>query len=49
MEKEKKLNASERQAAKLRLEYQDAETARIQFKDEVCTYIISIRAHCITK
>ena len=37
VEKEKTLNTSERQAAKLRLEYQDTETARIQFKDEVYT------------
>ena len=37
VEKEKTLDTSERQAAKLRLEYQDTETARIQFKDEVYT------------
>ena len=48
MEKEKKLNASEWQAAKLRLDYQDTETTHIQFKDEVHTCIISLRAHCIT-
>ena len=36
-EKENTLNTAERQAAKLRLEYQDTETARIQFKDEVYT------------
>ena len=35
------MNPSERQVAKLRLDYQDTETARIQFKDEVHTYIIS--------
>jgi len=29
------MNASERQVAKLRLDYQDTVTARIQFKDEV--------------
>ena len=37
VEKEKTLNTAERQAAKLRLDYQDTETARIQFKDEVYT------------
>ena len=44
----RKLNASERQAAKLRLDYQDTEITHIQFKDEVHTFIISLRAHCIT-
>lgn len=34
-EKEKKVGAAERFAAKLRLEYQDAEKNRIQFQDEV--------------
>ncbi len=34
-EKEKKLSASERQSATLRLEHQDAEAARTQLKDEV--------------
>jgi len=48
MEEEKKLNASERQVAMLHLDYQDTETSRIQFKDEVPTYIISLIAHCIT-
>ena len=43
------MNASERQVAKLHLNYQDTETTCIQFKDEVPTYIISLRAHCITK
>ena len=42
-----KLNASERQVAKLCLDYQDTETARIQFKNEAHTYIISLRAHCV--
>ena len=32
----KKVSMAERQAAKMRLDYQDAETARMQFKDEVC-------------
>lgn len=34
-EKEKKVGMAERQAAKLRLEYQDSEQIRIQFQDEV--------------
>lgn len=34
-EKEKKVGVAERQAAKMRLEYQDAEQIRIQFQDEV--------------
>lgn len=34
-EKEKKVGVAERQAAKLRLEYQDSEQIRIQFQDEV--------------
>lgn len=37
MEKEKKISASERNAAKLRLEYQNAENTRVQFQDEVRT------------
>ena len=36
-EKEKKVNIAERVSAKRRLDYQDAETARIQFKDELET------------
>lgn len=36
-EKEKKVGVAERQAAKMRLEYQDAEQIRIQFQDEVTT------------
>lgn len=36
-EKEKKVGVAERQAAKLRLEYQDAEQIRIQFQDELDT------------
>eukprot|EP00058_Branchiostoma_floridae_P007967 XP_002593455.1 hypothetical protein BRAFLDRAFT_119531 [Branchiostoma floridae] len=36
-EMEKKIGASERLAAKLRLEYQDLETQRIQFQDELET------------
>ena len=48
MEKEK-LNASEQQVAELCLDYQDTEAAHNQFKDEVATYIISLRATCITK
>ena len=32
----KKVSMAERQAAKMRLDYQDAETRRMQFKDEVC-------------
>lgn len=32
---EKKLTDSERQAAKFRLDYQEAEQARVQLKDEV--------------
>ena len=32
----KKVSMAERQAAKMRLDCQDAETARMQFKDEVC-------------
>jgi len=48
LEKEKKSKASEWQVAKLHLDYQDTETACIHFKDEVPTYIISLRAHCIT-
>lgn len=35
----KKVNLAERQSAKMRLDYQAAETGRMQFKDEVCTYI----------
>jgi len=42
MEKEKKLNASEWQAAKLHLDYQDTETTHTWFKDEVQTCIISL-------
>ena len=34
-EKEKRIAIAERQAAKLRLEWQDTEAARIQFQDEV--------------
>ena len=34
-EKEKKVGVAERQAAKMRLEYQDSEQIRIQFQDEV--------------
>ncbi|KAJ7376952.1 Coiled-coil domain-containing protein 39, partial [Desmophyllum pertusum] len=36
-EKEKKVGVAERQAAKQRLEYQDAEQIRIQFQDELDT------------
>lgn len=36
-EKEKKVGVAERQAAKLRLEYQDSEQLRIQFQDELDT------------
>ena len=39
MEEKKKLNASERQVAKLYLDYQDTETSRVQFKDDWGTYI----------
>ena len=35
-EKEKKISMAERNAAKLRLEYQNIENARVQFQDEVC-------------
>jgi len=41
MEEEKKSNASERQVAKLYLDYQDTETSRIQFKDEVCAVALT--------
>lgn len=34
-EKEKKISMAERNAAKLRLEYQNIENARVQFQDEV--------------
>ena len=34
----KKVSIAERQSAKMRLDYQDAETGRLQFKDEVHTY-----------
>lgn len=34
-EKEKKISMAERKAAKLRLEYQNLENARMQFQDEV--------------
>ena len=34
-EVDKKIKLSEREVAKLRLDYQSAETMRIQFKDEV--------------
>ena len=34
-EKEKKISMTERKAAKLRLEYQNLENARVQFQDEV--------------
>ena len=34
-EQQKKLQATDRAAAKLRLDYRDAETQRIQFQDEV--------------
>ncbi len=36
-EKDKKVKIAERVSAKRRLEYQDAEAARIQFKDELET------------
>ena len=38
-EVEKKVNMSERQSAKMRLDLQDAETLRIQFKDEVLVVV----------
>ena len=41
-EKDKKLGGAERLAAKLRLEHHDSETARMQFKDEVCHHISAI-------
>jgi len=47
VEKEKTLDTSERQAAKLRLEYQDTETARIQFKDEVYTIQFGYSTVCL--
>ena len=34
-EREKKVSTSERNSAKLRLQYQDAENARVRFQDEV--------------
>ena len=37
-EQQKKLGATDRAAAKLRLDYRDAETQRIQFQDEVCEW-----------
>jgi Flp pilus assembly protein TadB len=39
-EVEKKVNMSERQSAKMRLDLQDAETMRIQFKDEVLVVLV---------
>ncbi len=36
-EKEKKVDIAERVSAKKRLDYQDSETARVQFKDELET------------
>ena len=48
-EKEKKLGVLERDAAKTRLTYQDAETARIAFKDEVHTYYtLAANAYSLT-
>jgi len=39
-EKEKKISMAERNAAKLRLEYQNIENARVQFQDEVgCLFV----------
>lgn len=40
-EKEKKISMAERKAAKLRLEYQNLENARMQFQDEVWIQICS--------
>lgn len=45
-EKEKKVGVAERQAAKMRLEYQDAEQIRIQFQDEVTTINTILWTHC---
>ena len=41
-EKDKKLNDAERQSAKMRLNYQDAEASRIQFRDELETLKYSV-------
>ena len=35
-EQQKQIQATDRQVAKNRLDYQDNETQRIQFRDEVC-------------
>ena len=48
-EKEKKLGVLERDAAKTRLTYQDAETARIAFKDEVQYYTLTHTYICIAR
>lgn len=45
-EKEKKVGVAERQAAKMRLEYQDAEQIRIQFQDEVTTINTILWRYC---
>lgn len=35
-EQEKKISIAERTAARIRSDYQEAETQRVQFQDEVC-------------
>lgn len=34
---EKKISQAERMSAKFRIDYQEAETQRVQFQDEVCS------------
>ena len=41
-EKDKKVTIAERVSAKKRLEYQEAETSRVQFKDELETLKYSV-------
>lgn len=41
-EKEKSIQATERQVAKCRLQHQDVETARVQLKDELETLKFSV-------
>lgn len=36
-EHEKKISQAERMSAKFRIDYQEAETQRVQFQDEVCS------------
>lgn len=42
-EKEKKISMAERNAARLRLEYQDNENTRVQFQDEVSVQLLILK------